>query len=140
MIRREKYKEYVGIALACADFAFIIFLVLVMGRLNKEVNEERGVNDRRDEASRKAHMQAKGERDLHNDLIAKLTESAAFLSRRVDELERRLHCVEEDLEKIPVEEVNAEVQRLELFNDGIANIMGYGPDVPKLNKEVLKHE
>jgi hypothetical protein len=59
---------------------------------------------------------------------------------KLTELERRLHCVEEDLEKIPVEEVNAEVQRLELFNDGIANIMGYGPDVPKLNKEVLKHE
>ena len=104
--------EILAVALACADFAFIIALVFLLGR------------ERKDRAFAE---------DQNRDFLARI-------SRVQVELERRLHCVEEDLEKIPVEEVNAEVQRLELFNDGIANIMGYGPDVPKLNKEVLKHE
>lgn len=104
--------EILAVALACADFAFIIALVFLFGRERK--NREFAEDQNRDFLARFSRVQV--------------------------ELERRLHCVEEDLEKIPVEEVNAEVQRLELFNDGIANIMGYGPDVPKLNKEVLKHE
>lgn len=56
---------------------------------------------------------------------------------RLVELERRIGCVENDLEKIPVEEVKAEAERLERFNDGIASIMSYGPDVPRLNKDAV---
>ena len=102
--------EYVGIALAAAAFCLSITLLFRIG-------EEKKTRD----------LEAEQARDL-----------VARISRVQVELERRLHCVEEDLEKIPVEEVNAEMQRLELFNDGIANIMGYGPDVPKLNREAVK--
>lgn len=136
--------EILAIALASAAIILCLFLFVALSWLNKKVNEERDVNDRRDENYRTAHMQERSDLNEHSERIDeridRLTEKEAAMASRTDELERRLHCVEEDLEKIPVEEVNAEVQRLELFNDGIANIMGYGPDVPKLNKEVLKHE
>lgn len=101
--------EYLGIALACADFAFIIALVFLLGREKKD--RAFAENQNRDYLARISRVQV--------------------------ELERRLHCVEEDLEKIPVEEAKAETERLERFNDGIASIMSYGPDVPRLNKDAV---
>lgn len=107
---RETDMEILAVALAVADFGFIIALLFLIGREKKN----RGFDMER-----------------HSDFLARL-------SRVQVELERRLHCVEEDLEKIPVEEVNAERERLERFNDGISNILSYGPEVPKLNKEAAR--
>ena len=106
---RETDMEILAVALAVADFGFIIALVFLLGRERKD----RGFAE-----------------DQNRDYLARI-------SRVQVELERRLHCVEEDLEKIPVEEVKAEAERLERFNDGIASIMGYGPDVPRLNKDAV---
>jgi uncharacterized protein YoxC len=129
--------ETFTVLLAAAANFLCLFLFIALNRLDRTVNEERDLNDRRDENCRKAHMEAARCMDAANSLIAKLAENAAALSNRTNELERRLHCVEEDLEKIPVEEVKAETERLERFNDGIASIMSYGPDVPRLNKDAV---
>jgi septal ring factor EnvC (AmiA/AmiB activator) len=114
------YVEWTLLALIISVFVLTAFLRM----LSKDLREEQDVGNRRDNACRKA--------------IASMAQNLIDQRERMNELERRLGCVENDLEKIPVEEVNAEVQRLERFNDGIASIMGYGPDVPRLNKEAVK--
>ena len=108
-------------------FALIISVFVLTAfdhTLSKEIKEERGVNNRRDDANRTA--------------LASLAQAIAEQRERMNELERRIGCVENDLGKIPVEEVNAERERLERFNDGISNILSYGPEVPKLNKEAVR--
>ena len=102
----------------------VLVLTAFCRMLTKDQTEERGVNNRRDDANRKA--------------IAAMAQAIAEQRERMNELERRIGCVENDLEKIPVEEVNAERERLERFNDGISNILSYGPEGPKLNKEAVR--
>ena len=114
------YTEWILLALIIGVFVQTAFLRM----LSKEQREEQDVGNRRDEAYRKA--------------IASMAQNLIDQRERMNELERRLHCVEEDLEKIPVEEVKAETERLERFNDGIASIMSYGPDVPRLNKDAVQ--
>lgn len=56
------------------------------------------------------------------------------------EYDDRLSAVEKTLADLPIEEMDEEAKRLKNFNDGVNNILNYGTNVPKLNKEGLKHE
>lgn len=118
--KQMSYVEWTLLALIIS----VLVLTAFCRMLTKDQTEERGVNNRRDDANRTA--------------LASLAQAIAEQRERMNELERRLGCVENDLEKIPVEEVKAEAERLERFNDGIASIMSYGPDVPRLNKDAVQ--
>ena len=62
------------------------------------------------------------------------------LTERIDKLEKRLADLEKQLDRVPIEEMDEEIKRMASWNDGWSEIVNFGKDIPKLNKEVLKHE
>lgn len=81
-----------------------------------------------------------------SDLLTKISateERADALSELPGECERLSECCAElkkRLDELPVAQFEDEVGRMKAWNDGVDSILGYGPEVPKLNKEGLKHE
>jgi uncharacterized phage infection (PIP) family protein YhgE len=107
-----------------ANTACILFLRKGL----KELNE---LSDRRDEALRTAAKALAGTQgDLAGD-IAQLKKETAELTAKMDSAEKKL-------DDLPLEEMEEEYRSLAAFNEGVQNIMGFGPNVPKLNKEGVK--
>lgn len=112
-----------------------IFILLAVGYwlLERGFRAERELNDRRYSASSKAFA----------NLAAKLAE----MNERVNEccaenqkLRERLKTLDKQFSELPLEELDEEVKRMASWNDGWSEIVNFGKDIPKLNKEGLKHE
>lgn len=104
--------------------------ILAMAAFNqmrdKDFQEEQALNSRRYDASSEA---------LTNEALR-----LARLAERVEKLELDLKDLHEKIAELPVDEMTEEVQRMSAWNDGFSEIVGFGKNLPKLNKEVLKHE
>ena len=105
-------------------------------------------------------QEAKGDRRLAdkrqenvNDSLGRLALSANTAEERMNDLNEKLAAVQgenillrdklADLEKqfaeLPITAMEEEAERMKAFNDGISEIMSFNPDVPKLNKDGLRH-
>lgn len=73
------------------------------------------------------------ENDKLNDYVAKLARESAEFRGWCQDMQKKV-------EELPVEEMNEEVKRMNAWNFGVQEIMNFGPDVPRLKKEGLKHE
>lgn len=104
--------------------------ILAMAAFNrmrdKDFQEEQALNSRRYDASSEA---------LTNGSL-----NLARLAERVEELGSGLKELDAKVAELPVDEMTEEVKRMSAWNDGFSEIVGFGKNVPKLNKEVLKHE
>lgn len=108
----------------------------------------------------KLEQEAKGDRRLAdkrqenvNDSLGRLALSANTAEERMNGLGEKLAAVQgenillrdklADLEKqiaeLPITAMEEEAERMKAFNDGISEIMSFNPDVPKLNKDGLRH-
>ena len=108
----------------------------------------------------KLEQEVKGDRRLAdkrlenvNDSLGRLALSANTAEERMNDLNEKIAAVQEenillrdklaDLEKqiaeLPITAMEEEAERMKAFNDGISEIMSFNPDVPKLNKDGLRH-
>ena len=108
----------------------------------------------------KLEQEVKGDRRLAdkrlenvNDSLGRLSLAANTAEERMNDLNEKLAAVQEenillrdklaDLEKqiaeLPITAMEEEAERMKAFNDGISEIMSFNPDVPKLNKDGLRH-
>lgn len=104
--------------------------ILAMAAFNrmrdKDFQEEQALNNRRYDTTSKA---------LTNEAM-----NQTRLAERVEKLELDLKDLDAKVAELPVDEMTEEVQRMSAWNDGFSEIVGFGKNLPKLNKEVLKHE
>lgn len=117
----------------------LVFLAVgvALRMLDKDASKEKELNDKRDAVTTKA---------LAN-LVMKMNwideaqkEETAERMKAEAELRSKLDALQEKLDKLPVAQFEDEVGRMKAWNDGVDSILSYGPDVPRLNKEGLKHE
>lgn len=108
-------------------------------KLEQEVKEARRLADKRQENV--------------NDSLGRLSLAANTAEERMNGLNEKLTAVQEenillrdklaDLERqiaeLPITAMEEEAERMKAFNDGISEIMSFNPDVPKLNKDGLRH-
>lgn len=85
----------------------------------------------------KLEHDAKIDRRRVDRAVTSQNQQISNLALNLARIDERLKAVEETLKDLPVEEITEENKRLKAFNDGVASIMAFGPDVPKLNKEGL---
>lgn len=104
--------------------------ILAMAAFNrmrdKDFQDEQALNNRRYDATSEA---------LTNEALR-----LKQMDERVGKLESDLKELNAKVAELPVDEMAEEVQRMSAWNDGFSEIVGFGKDLPKLNKEVLKHE
>lgn len=111
--------------------------ILAMAAFNrmrdKDFQEEQALNNRRYDATSKA---------LTNEALrlARMDERLGKLESGLNELWSDLKELDAKVAELPVDEMTEEVQRMSAWNDGFSEIVGFGKNLPKLNKEVLKHE
>ena len=117
--------ETYGIILAGFGLAVAILtaFVRVMAR---DFREEKG-------RAAKRHEQT-------SDAMSKVAMSVSELQEKIEVLEQKQQKLSDKLKELPVEQMEEEYERLANFNDGLFEIMSFGKDIPKLNKEGLKHE
>ena len=72
--------------------------------------------------------------------VAHMALEVAGLRQYINDQTDRLNELEKQLDRVPIEEMDEEIKRMAAWNDGWSGIVNYGKDIPKLNKEVLKHE
>lgn len=108
----------------------------------------------------KLEQEVKGDRRLAdkrlenvNDSLGRLSLAANTAQEHMNGLNEKLTAVQEenillrdklaDLERqiaeLPITAMEEEAERMKAFNDGISEIMSFNPDVPKLNKDGLRH-
>lgn len=108
----------------------ILLSLAAMGAFNKmrdkDMWAEKELNDRRDAANSKA--------------LAHMAVNFAQMNDRINKLAERIEKLEASMKELPMEELDEEIKRMAAWNDGFSEIIGYGRDIPKLNKEGLKHE
>lgn len=110
----------------------ILLLVAITGLANtiailllrKTLTEQINVSDGRDGAYRTALMKLEEEGDVREAQIANMALKVAEIEKKLGDL--------------PLEEMQEEYRHLAAFNEGVQNIMGFGPNVPKLDKEGVK--
>lgn len=119
-------------------FQMIINILLVLSvllnayfalKLEHDQKELRMLSDKRQENIN----QMLSEVALNHDRLEKQT-MAGF-----KEYDEKLSVLEKTIADLPIEQMDEEAQRLKTFNDGIDNIMNYGFEIPKLNREGLKN-
>lgn len=76
--------------------------------------------------------------DLRKENLEKAEESVKGLARRFEEINVRLKALEKDFSELPVDDLIKSNEAEKLWNDGLRNIISYGQDVAKLNKEAIK--
>lgn len=71
-----------------------------------------------------------------NDMLGEVSLNSARFEKYVND---QFAAIEKKFEDLPIEQMDEETKRLKNFNDGIDNIMNYGFDIPKINREGLKN-
>ena len=115
-------------------------------KLEQEGKEDRRLADKRQEnvndslgrlslAANTDREELKAAQEHMNGLNEKLTavqEENILLRDKLADLERQIA-------ELPITAMEEEAERMKAFNDGISEIMSFNPDVPKLNKDGLRH-
>ena len=104
--------------------AFSVAACAAVRRVWLELQEEKHLGDHRDDVLRTA---IRGQEDSIDTLQGQI----GALSLKIAEMEKKLG-------ELPLEQMEAEYKSLAAFNEGVQNIMGFGTEVPKLNKEAVK--
>lgn len=104
---------------------------------DKEFRKEVALNDKRDAVTTKALASLASKTAWLNEELKKETTARLIAGT---EMEAKIDGLQEKLDKLPVAQFEDEVGRMKAWNDGVDSILSYGPDVPRLNKEGLKHE
>ena len=86
---------------------------------------------RREMEARKAECERK-----HDGVLTMLSDMAT----KVGQLDGRCCELEEKYADLPVAQMEEEIKRMNAWNDGVDSILSYGPEVPRLNKEAIKHD
>ena len=76
--------------------------------------------------------------DLRKENLEKAEESVKGLARRFEDINVRLKALEKDFSELPVDDLIKSNEAEKLWNDGLRNIIIYGQDIAKLNKEAIK--
>lgn len=71
--------------------------------------------------------------------LSRISLEVAGQRQFIKDLTDRVEELEKQLDRVPIEEMDEEIKRMNAWNNGVDNILGYGVNVPKLNKEVLRH-
>ena len=121
----------IGLAVA------VLFLAGYCRFHDKEFRKEVTLNDKRDAVTTKALASLASKTAWLNEELKK--ETAARLKASA-EMEAKFDAMQEKLDKLPVEQFEDEVSKMKDWNDGWSEIVSFGKNVPKLNKEGLKHE
>lgn len=115
----------------CVLVPCVVGLLGYTAGLAKRLKEQEELGDRRN--------------DSFHTALANLAKTVCDLDDRISDLDDRISDLDErhkkldgEFRELPKEEMEAEYQRLVSFNTGIQNIIGFGPDVPKLNKEAIR--
>ncbi len=87
----------------------------------------------------KLEHEAKQDRLKHSKAVESQNHQISNLALSLARYDERMKAVEDTLKDLPIDEITEESKRLKDFNDGVASIMAFGPDVPRLNKEGLKN-
>jgi chromosome segregation ATPase len=108
-------------------------------KLEQEVKGDRRLADKRlenvnDSLGRLA-LGANTAEERMNDLVQKL----AAVQGETILLRDKLADLEKQFAELPITAMEEEAERMKAFNDGISEIMSFNPDVPKLNKDGLRH-
>ncbi len=98
-------------------------------KLEHDQKEQRRLSDKRQENVN----EMLGEVALNIDRLEKQTMDG-FTA-----YDEKLAALEKAIAGLPIEAMDEEAKRLKSFNDSIDNIMNYGFDIPKLNREGLKN-
>lgn len=115
----------------------LLALGVVVQQLDKDARKEKALNDKRDTVTTKAlaNFALKFSTLSHN-----LDYERASREKQMIDLKTKLEKLEEKFAELPVAQFEEETNRMKAWNDGVDNILNYGTNVPKLNKEGLKHE
>lgn len=112
-------------------------------------------NELAHEANEKARLEVHNAFSELNDEYSALRENAVELSLRflgvkkdfeagacgkeIDKLQKQVRALQEAFEEVVVDEVNERAKGEKLFNEGLANIMNYGVEIPALNKGAVNN-
>ena len=110
--------------LVCVLFPCVVGLLGWAAGLDRRLKQQEKLSDRRS--------------DTFHTALANLAKTVCDLDEKINGVDERLTKLGGEFKELPKEEMEAEYQRLVSFNTGIQNIIGFGPDVPKLNKEALR--
>lgn len=72
--------------------------------------------------------------------VAKTAEYTDTFASQVQELGKTVSAVKDTVDDLPAEELKDEFKRMAAWNDGVQNILNFGPNVPKLNKGGVENE
>lgn len=115
-------------------------------KLEQEVKEARRLADKRlenvnDSLGRLA-LSANTDREelkAAQERMNGLNEKLAAVQEENILLRDKLADMEKQIAELPITAMEEEAERMKAFNDGISEIMSFNPDVPKLNKDGLRH-
>ena len=110
--------------LVCVLAPCVVGLIGWVAGLDRRLKQQEELSDRRS--------------DTFHTAMANLAKTVCEVDERLSGVDERLTKLDGEFRELPKEEMEAEYQRLVSFNTGIQNIIGFGPDVPKLNKEAIR--
>jgi hypothetical protein len=116
--RKDMFQMIINILLVLSVLLNAFFAL----KLEQEMKADRRIADKRQENVNKML----GEVSLYNARFEKYVND-------------QFAAIEKKFEDLPIEQMDEETKRLKNFNDGIDNIMNYGFDIPKINREGLKN-
>ena len=115
-------------------------------KLEQEVRADRRLADKRQESvndslGRLALGASKDREELKaaQERMIGLNEKLAAVQGENILLRDKLADLEKQIAELPITAMEEEAERMKAFNDGISEIMSFNPDVPKLNKDGLRH-
>ena len=117
--------------LICVLVPCVVGLLGWVAGIDRRVKQQEELGDRRDDVLRTAIANLARQ-------AGELGDRYKELGDRYKELDEKLRALDGKIEELPTEEMEAEYRRLEAFNTGVQNILSFGPDVPKLNKDALQ--
>lgn len=108
-------------------------------KLEQEVKEARRLADKRQENVNDSLGRLALAANTAEDRMIGLGEKLAAVQGENILLRDKLADLEKQIAELPITAMEEETERMKAFNDGISEIMSFNPDVPKLNKDGLRH-
>ena len=108
-------------------------------KLEQEVKEARRLADKRQENVNDSLGRLALSANTAEERMIGLGEKLAAVQGENILLRDKLADLEKQIAELPITAMEEEAERMKAFNDGISEIMSFNPDVPKLNKDGLRH-
>lgn len=105
----------------------------------QEVKEARRLADKRQENVNDSLWRLALAADTAEERMNGMNEKLAAVQGENILLRDKLADLEKQIAELPITAMEEEAERMKAFNDGISEIMSFNPDVPKLNKDGLRH-